>query len=76
MNVVIRQTLCVVALVLIVGVIPASAEPYPLRTWTSSGGVSIEAQYVRRSGASVVLFSAAGKQTMIRVAALSTEDQE
>ncbi|MDA1045113.1 MAG: hypothetical protein O3C57_07820, partial [Verrucomicrobia bacterium] len=63
-------------LILMTRIVPVSAEPYEVRTWTSLEGASLEASFVRLSGASVVLLLPNGKQSMIRMSALGTEDQE
>jgi hypothetical protein len=54
----------------------ADADEHPMRTWTSSKGSSLEARYLRRSGAFVVLGKKTGGRTMIHLTSLSKEDRQ
>ncbi len=56
---------------------PPSAAPPPqaLRTWTSSSGAKVEARFVRRAGADVILGNARGAELRIALQNLSAEDR-
>ncbi|MBU4460960.1 MAG: prolyl oligopeptidase family serine peptidase [Verrucomicrobia bacterium] len=57
--------------------IPPSAAPpsQALRTWTSSSGATVEARFVRRAGADVILSNAQGAELRIALQNLSAEDR-